>query len=183
MTDGHNPRMDGHWFEAMSAVQAQVDAELREEAVDLYLAEAARLRLSDRDGPVRIVLRCGVVVRGDLVARGAPDIQGWLRMVSGADRELLVSCWAIVALRGSAARLRDEDETVRSRSLPSLLREHCATGEPLRALLGDGRWLEGRLVRVAADHVEMQEAADQGAWVLPLSTVEAWDLGAGAGWS
>ncbi len=165
---------DGLWQEAAAAVQSSLDRDLRDEAYEVFVAEAARCRLVDRVGRVRVSLRCGVTVAGVLEPGSVDAIDGHLpvRQTDGGGLHVPVS--AILAVTGSRPTLRVED--ARSpQSLSSWLRECWSAGQPIRLIDGSGRWVAGRLDYVGADHVEIASSADR--TVVPLLCVEAWQRG------
>jgi len=151
------------------------DDHVRDEAFELFAAEAARTRLADRAGNVRIVLRSGRVLVGELGT--AEQVAGHLRLVDGRGRQLLVAVDAISTIRGSSTALRDEETAERSRSLASMLRETWALGERLQVLLHTGEWIGGAIRLVASDHLELVVGADD--CVIPFAASEAWGLGPG----
>lgn len=144
--------------------------ELREDAFEYFLTEVARTRVVDRTGSVRIALRSGAVLAGSSTSS---RIEGHLDLIDSAGRRVLVSVGAVVMIQGSAASLRDE--SARTRSLASVLREVWSTRSRLRVLLRTGAWIDGTVVLVAADHVEL--GLPEGTSVLPFAAVDAWDLG------
>ncbi len=149
--------------------------DIRDDAFELYMAEASRLRIRDRSGTARIRLRCGVSVLGTMGASiSIGEVDGCLSL-DATGRVLLVAVGSIVAIHGGTTRLRDESAVRGSRTVTSLLREYWSTGARVRALLGDGRWIDGVIVLVASDHVELLVAED--IWTIPLAGIEAWDLG------
>jgi hypothetical protein len=161
------------WLEAAAAAQAGIDEDLRDEAYELFVAEASRCRLEDRGGRVRVQLRSGHVVEGELSRAAA--VSAHLVLVTFADRELVLPVHAVLALAGSRPRLRVEPapKPPRVTSITSWLRESWAAGDLLRVLDVRGTWRTGRLVLVGADHVELEEAGTR--LVLPLTSVEAWE--------
>jgi hypothetical protein len=169
MSDGQE-----FWLEAAAGVQAHVDEQLRSEAFEVFQAEAARCRLEDRIGRVRVALRCGSVVTGDLDGSGGalPPVGTLLvRQVDG--RAVLISVSAVRELTGSSAGLRREGG--RQQTLASVLRECWSAQTSVRVLRHDARWTVGRVVFVGSDHVELRRANE--ALTIPFSAVEAWDLG------
>jgi hypothetical protein len=159
------------WLEAAASVQSELDAEVRDEAFDVFVAEAGRCRLVDRDGRIRVNLRCGQAIVG-VVAPGAwPDSTLAVRVESG---DLMLICeQAVVTMTGTTPRLRIEAGL--STSLGSTLREVWGAGHPVRLLLTDGRLLGGTLLFVGADHVDLR--SPDGAVTVPFSAVDAWNLG------
>jgi hypothetical protein len=162
---------EGLWMEAAASLQSELDAQVREEAYEVFVAEASRCRLTDRTGPIRVALRCGRVMTG-VVAADADRTAGTIaiRVESGA--LLLLPHEAILHVRGTRPGLRDE---VRSHpSLASLLRETWSLGTSTRLLLADGRWMGGILEFVGGDHVDLCTA--DGSVSIPFHAVEAWSL-------
>lgn len=156
-------------------LRADADAEVREDAFELFMAEAARMRLTERAGDARVALRSGAVLTGELSAPGADAVGRHLHLVDSAGRSVLVSVDAVTAIIGASAALREESTGHLARSLASRLRECWAAGSRLRVLLCDGRWIEGGIVLVASDHLELIVGGDR--WVVPFAASEAWDLG------
>lgn len=147
------------------------DTDLRADAFDLFMAEAARVRLVDRCGPARVVLRCGLTVSGELVPPIGQEVSGTLDLLAGG-RRVLVAAGAVVALVGAPAGLRDESGSRRPRTLAAWLRDCWSAGTRVSALLPDGTWAEGEVVLVAADHVEL--ARNKERWIVPFVSAEAW---------
>ncbi|MDO8309905.1 MAG: hypothetical protein Q7V58_16330 [Actinomycetota bacterium] len=147
------------------------DHELRADAYEVFMAEAARVRLVDRSGPARVVLRCGVTLSGALVPPNGQEVSGTLDLLTDG-RRVLVAAGAVVALVGPSAGLRDESGSRRPRTLAAWLRECWSAGTRVSALLPDGTWAEGEVVLVAADHVELARQAER--WVVPFVSAEAW---------
>lgn len=156
-----------------SGVEAESAAELAAEAVEVYVAEAARCRLPDRRGAARVTLRCGVVLAGALEPDASPD--ACLSLVSDTGATVLVPVTAVLTVTGSRAALRDEGPTGH-RSLTSCLREAWQSGTRVRVLVGSGTWIGGVIRLVGADHVEIDTDGADAAVVLPLAAVEAWVL-------
>ena len=147
---------------------------LRADAYDLFMAEAARVRLLERAGQARVILRSGVVLSGQLRTADDESVLGLLDLLTDDGRRLRVSSDAVTALVGASAALRDESGTRRATTLTTRLRETWAAGSRIRTLLRDAGWIEGVIVLVAADHVEL--LADGERWVIPFGAVDAWDL-------
>jgi hypothetical protein len=172
-----DPPMDSGeelWQEAVAGVQSALDADLREEAYEVFVAEAARCRLVDRVGRARVALRCGVALEGELEPDSDDGIDEHLALRGADGRSLHVPVSAIVALTGSRPTLRVEGER-RPRSLTSWLRECWSADGSIRLIDGSGRWVVGRLDFVGADHVEV--AHGTGLIVVPVRCVEAWQRG------
>lgn len=167
-------RGDGLWQEAAAAVQSSVDADLRDEAYEVFVAEAARCRLVDRAGPARVALRCGVTLEGELVAAADDAVAEHLVLVAGDGGRRLIPVGAIVSMTGSRPGLRPEADQ-RARSLASSLREAWSSDELIRALDSAGRWTVGRMAFVGADHVELRHGDIR--TVVPMAAVEAWQVG------
>lgn len=163
-------RVDGLWLEATAGAQASVDAELRDDAYEVFVAEAARCRLVDRMGPTRMLLRCGEVVDGTLAPDPGEAVDDHLALRGPGGRLMLVPSAAIVSATGSRSALRTEGGV--SRTVRSWLREAWMAGDPLRVLDCRGRWTGGRLTLVGSDHVELEH--DGLVTVVALSAVEAW---------
>ena len=165
--------MDDPWLEAVAAVRAELDGETRDDAVEVFLAEAARCRLVDRRGPTRVTLRCGTVLSGELVGSDE-SIAGVLDLRDACGQRVLIPAAAVLRMVGTQAGLRPESGAPRERSLMSVLRECWSAGDRLRALASDGCWIDGTVRSVASDHVVMASGAD--VVVLPLDAVEAWQV-------
>jgi hypothetical protein len=165
---------DRIWQEAAAGVQSSVDADLREEAYEIFVAEAARCRLVDRVGRTRVALRCGVSLEGELAPEYDDAIDAHLMLLGVDGGSRLIPVDAIVSLTGSRPGLRPEADRI-PRSLASWLREAWAADEPIRLLDGSGRWVAGHLDYVGADHVELMH--EDGCFVVPVRSVEAWQLG------
>jgi hypothetical protein len=162
------------WHEAAAGVQASVDADLREEAFEVFVAEAARCRLVDRVGTARVTLRSGVTVEGVLVPGCDDALDGHLALRRADGGVLHVTVPSVLQVTGSGPALRVEDGRL-PRSLASWLRECWSAGEVIRLIDGSGRWATGRLAYVGADHVELADGADRA--VVPVQCVEAWQCG------
>lgn len=165
------------WAEAESIVQAEADADLVDEAYEVFLAEAARLRLLDRRGAVRMQLRCGVHVEGDL--SDMLRVRAHLGVITPSGGVVLVATRAIAVLEGSSRGLRSEcaADPESEVTLTSWLREAWRAGALLRVTCGDGLVRVGVLRWVGADHVELLGAGGDDAWVVPCDSVEAWTVG------
>lgn len=164
--------MDGGeslWHEAAAGVQSSIDADLRGDAYEVFVAEAARCRLVDRVGRARISLRCGATLEGDLVPQGEGAVVDHL-VLRADDGDLLVPAMAIVSMTGSRPALRIEG--VRSRTLGSWLREAWAADERVRLLGPSGRWVAGLVDLVGAEHVELD--LDGVLTVMSCASVDAW---------
>lgn len=162
-------RGESLWHEAAAGVQSSIDADLRDDAYEVFVAEASRCRMVDRVGRARLLLRCGATLEGDLVPldEGAVDDHLLLRTHEG---DLLVPAAAIVSMTGSRPALRDEGAGCRTRA--SWLREAWSAGELVRVLGCTGRWVAGRVELVGADHVELD--LDGALTVVSLASVDAW---------
>ena len=167
-------RGEGLWQEAVAGVQASLDADLRDEAHEVFVAEAARCRIVDRVGRARVSLRCGITLEGELAPDSDDALEDHLVMTDEAGVSLLVPVAAIATMTGSRPALRSEGRG-RTRSLASWLRELWSTDEPVHLVDGSGRWAAGRLTYVGADHVEL--VSGESARVVPLASVEAWRRG------
>lgn len=181
------------WLEAAATVEGELRAEVVDEAYEVYVAEAGRTRLVDREGPARLHLRSGTLIAGDVV-RHEP-VAGHLRVRLLAGEDVVVPTTALVAVHGtrprlrSEARLRSEEETApglpdrrpdglkdarpEGRSVSSWLRACWLSGLPLRVGTVDGATWAGTLAAVGADHVALLDAAGE-EWLLPFASVEYW---------
>lgn len=176
-------RSDRAWAEAAARVQADDEADARDAARELRAVEASRMRLQDRHGSVRVDLRCGEVIVGELGADAAEAVDGFLDIREQRGGRTLVAAWAVVTMTGSHRGLRVEDSSAPAVRLSALLRETWSTGEPITALDVRGRWHRGSITWVGADHVEVvvQRGVETPALattplVLPRAAVEAWRL-------
>jgi hypothetical protein len=155
--------------DAAALVQAEHDADLRSDAREVFLAEAARCRLADRQGRGQVLLRCGVRLDGEWCPH--ERIVGCVTLLGPDGRRQLVAEEAIVLVTGTRSALRVE-ATGREATLGRWLREAWDDGDILRALDASGGWHAGPVAFVGADHVAIE--TDMGAVVLPTGTVQAW---------
>jgi hypothetical protein len=165
---------DRLWLEAEAGLQTDLDAQVREEAYEVFVAEAARSRLVDRVGRARLVLRCGAVVTGELEPMARVPA-GVIALRDGARDLLLVPVYAVLLSSGSRPGLRSEQES--RPTLTATLREAWSLATPVRVLLADGRWVSGTVGFVGADHLDM--CGPDGPVSVPFASVEAWSLGDG----
>jgi len=156
-------------------VQSELDVEVRDEAYEVFVAEASRGRLADRSGPVRLTLRCGRVLSGTLVSRPDESVDGHLWVDDATGRVLLIPVAAVLVITGSRPGLRAERGDPAAASIGSWLRAAWRQDDPLVALLADGRWVGDRLVHVGADHADLANGVD--VVTVPWSVVEAWARG------
>lgn len=163
------------WLEAAARVQVDLDDDLRADARELFVAEAARTRMTDRTGRVRIALRSGAILEGRLLAPFGPD--GSASLMQSDGRILHVRCDAVVVMTGARAGLRDEEASP-STSMAAYLRDAWSAGEVVRALLCDGRWICGRVAFVGADHVDLDVTGEL--LTIPFGALEAWQVAPGA---
>lgn len=157
------------WLEAEAGVQSELDAEVRSDAFEVFMAEAARMRIQDRIGRARIVLRCGVWLDGDIA--GDDVIVGHLCLRERSGRRLVVPVSSITTATGSRPGRREDGA---ERTVSSWLREAWAAGDRLQLLTRDGRWIAGRLAHVGADHVDLVGEPD--AVTVPFTAVDAYHL-------
>jgi hypothetical protein len=162
------------WYEAVAGVQASLDADLRAEAYEVFVAEAARCRLVDRAGAATVLLRCGVVLEGELTPHSDDGVAEHLVLRGTGDVSRLVAVCAVVSVRGSGPGLRPEGDGA-ARSLTSWLREAWSADESMSLIVGSGARVVGRLGFVGADHVEIWDGDAR--TVVPLASVEAWQRG------
>jgi hypothetical protein len=97
-----------------------------------------------------------------------------LELREDGGRGLLVRIESVVLLTGPTATLRDETGEGRRPTLASWLREVWLIGAPVRALLADGRWVSGDVIRVGADHLALAIGPTE--TMIPFRAVEAWIL-------
>jgi hypothetical protein len=158
---------DELWLAAAAGLQSELDADLRDEAYEVFVVEAARSRLQDRVGPARLSLRCGLALEGQL---GAEDvIGGHLRLRDHVGRHLVVPVAAVVTVSGTRPGLRPEGH---ERTLTSWLREAWSSGDPVSVLACSGQWIAGRLTRVGGDHVDLD--LGEAELTVAIAAVEAW---------
>lgn len=150
------------------------DGDTGAEAIELFMAEATRVRLSERSGVSRLGLRSGVVVAGELLPATEDRVDGLL-VVCSEGRHLLVAIEAVTSIAGASTVLRDEKSLRAAQTLASRLRDCWTSGARLRVLLRNGRWLDGVILLVAADHVEVVVADEN--WIIPFTSVDVWDVG------
>ena len=162
------------WQEAAARVQSWLDADLRAEAYEVFVAEAARCRLIDRVGAARVALRCGVVLEGDLAPDSDDAVAEHLVLRGAGDVTRLVPVSAVVSVRGSRPGLRPEGDGT-ARSLTSWLREAWSADDPVRLIDSSGTQVVGSIGFVGADHVEIADGEVR--LVVPLASVEAWQRG------
>jgi hypothetical protein len=164
---------DDPWLEAAAGLRAELDSEARDEAYEVFLAEAARGRLVDRSGPATVLVRCGVVFEGVIGPAGDEAVADHLLLVETDGRALLVPARAIVTLTRSRPGLRP-DGPASPRSIGSWLRQAALADQRVRALTGVGRWAAGRVAVVGADHVDLGEAGRT--TTVAFGAVDAWSL-------
>lgn len=154
---------------------AEREAEVADVAASEYAAVdlEARLRGALHHGEVALRLRGGQQPRGRLTRVGP----GWCVLATGATR-WLVALPAVLTVTGAASRAahpatRSVADTLPLRALLRRLAEDpAATACSLH--LGDGERLEGRVLRVGADFVEVGTASDRGVTLLvPLPGLDA----------
>lgn len=164
--------VDEVWLEAASVVASDADADLRMEAADVYAAEAARTRLVDLSGPLRVQLRSGQVLTG----RAVDDESIADHLVLGASHTdardrvtVVIPTRAVVLIDGSAVALRQEEHGIGPRSIASWLRERWHEGDVLRILDRSGATHLGALSLVGADYVRLESGR-----CLAIHAVDAW---------
>lgn len=159
---------DDVWLEAASRVRAEVDDELRDEAREVFHAEAARVRVPDLRGDVRVTVRCGQVLAGP-IARERVD--GHLVLADPDGRGIVIPVGSIVRIEGARPALRDEGEG-REPTIGSWLRERWLAAESLRVLDRLGCWHVGAVAFVGADHVRL--GSSTGDVTIIAASVDAW---------
>lgn len=159
---------DDMWLEAASRVHAEVDDELRDEAREVFHAEAARVRVPDLRGDVRITVRCGQVLAGR-IARERVD--GHLVLAHPDGLGIVIPIGAVVRIEGARPALRDESAG-RVPSIGAWLRQRWMAGESVRALDRLGGWHVGAVAFVGADHVRV--GSTSGEVTIPAAAVDAW---------
>jgi hypothetical protein len=159
---------DALWQDVASQVASDVMGASRDEAVELYLAEAARLRVIDGTGPCRVVLRCGVTIEGVANPPGSERLRDHLCVRESSGRDGWIPSTAIVRLHGALAVGEDG---AASRSLGSWLRERWAGGDIVRLLDRQGCWTTGAVDQVGADGLCL--AAGGSRVVIPFASIDA----------
>ena len=162
---------DDPWLEAAASLQSELDAQVRGEAYEVFVAESARGRMADRVGIVSIRTRSGRMLDGELQPSADDRVAGHVAVRDSAGRLLLIAEGAVVTMAGSRPGLRPEGH-VRESSLASWLRESWQADDLIEALTGDGRWCTGRVRHVGADHVDL--VSDGCTTTLAVAAVEAW---------
>lgn len=159
--------LDAQWREA--------DEEFAGEVAERSLIEQGRLLLNDRlaanRGHPLEVRACGAgVLQGELVDCG-PD---WLLLATRRG-QALVALAAVVSIRGltRSSRHHDSGGVVGSRlDLRYALRRLARETATINAHLLDGTTRAGRLVRVAADFIEIDDGGET-ATLLPTGAIAA----------
>jgi hypothetical protein len=162
------------WLEAAGDLQAEFDADTRDVAYDVFVAEATRCRLPDRTGRATIRLRCGLMLEGVLDPRPAERVIDHLILGEATGRLLLIPAAAIVTMSGTRPALHDESGG-EGPSLGSWLREAWQADDRLSALTLLGQWVGGRVARVGADHVDIVQ--DALVVTVAVAAVDAWSRG------
>jgi hypothetical protein len=157
------------WHAAFARAREESDADVRAEALDVFVAEAGRGRLVDRLGRGRLRLRSGVTVTGRLT--GATQVADHVDLVDDAGRTCQIATRAVVTIAGSRAALRPEPAP-ELRSVSSWLREVWTLGAPLSVLDVTGDWHHGHVIAVASDHVDLD--VDGSVLTVPYAAVDAW---------
>jgi hypothetical protein len=176
--DGHTAAMDRGddvWLEALAGVQADVDAQLRGDAYEVFVAESARCRLEDRTGPAHVRLRSGHVIDGEIARRGPESVDAHLVLTEATGRRMLIPATAVLTIRGARPGLREEAGGSYATSLGSWLRDAWGLDDRMLALLSDGSWTGDRLVHVGADHVDLSNGSN--VTTVPWAAVLAWSRG------
>lgn len=174
------------WWQAAAELESDLAAEAAEEAYEVFLVEASRMRLVDRRGWVQVHLGCGMTVSGDIL--GDDEVADFLALQEDSGATALVPVSAIVRLKGSRPALRpaeraggtDADRpSLAARSLASWLRDLSAEGAIVRLVLRDASVITGAVVHVGADHVELVELGSDHGVVVPCASVECWTVPSG----
>ena len=163
---------DDVWLEALAGVQADLDAQVRGDAYEVFMAESARCRLADRTGPANVRLRSGHVFDGVIASQGQESIDGYLWLIDANGRALLIAAGAVLAITGTRPGLREESPTQSGTSLGSWLRDAWSLDARLLVLLTDASWAGHRLVHVGADHVDLSSGGNVQS--VPWTAVEVW---------
>ena len=166
---------DREWQDALAIVEREFDDGVLEEAHEVYLAEAARIRLRDRRGHLRLVLRCGADLAGDI---GRDDPIADHLVIVGAGRTHVIAERAITMVTGSQVHLRGDEPAASipsERSLASWLREVWIEGCRVEVVTASGSRRTGSVTFVGADHVELS-GSDSEPVVLPFTAVDVWSV-------
>lgn len=141
-----------------SRLAARLDADVRAEALDIALAEMSQLGLADRlraHATVELLTRGGVRASGAIEHVGADFV-----LLAGRGRQLLVPLGSVVTCRLGARAVQDTSVCARLR-LGYALRQLAAAGERVRVGLPGGEGVSGLIVRVGADHLDIDEGGRQ----------------------
>ena len=165
--EGHTGAMQRRrgelWLEAAAGLQTDLDAEVRADAYEVFLAEAAR---DASAGPARPGA-AGAALRPDLswatswrpveVGGGADCIA--LRQAGGR------ACWcprsrrSLTMTGGRPALQARSRPASRPIAVVAAARGVAARRRRCGVLLRDGRWITGPIAHVGADHVELGDVA------------------------
>ena len=166
---------DDIWLEALAGVQADLDAQVRGDAYEVFVAESARCRLADRTGSAHLRLRSGQAFDGVIASQGRETIEGHLWLIDENGRSVLIAAAAVLVITGTRPGLREESGVQLGTSLGSWLRDAWSLDARVLALLSDGSWAGDRLVHVGADHVDLSSSGN--VLSVPWTAVEAWVRG------
>lgn len=151
------------------------------EVAELGIAQYAEVELAGRlhasaGRPVRVDTTDGWNVQGQLVRAGA----GWIVLDVGGGREWALNVAAVATVGGLAdGTLPPEARPISARlTLGSLLRHSDEGREGVAVRVAGGRVLHGRLARVGADFVELEQDAG-GTTVIPFASLVAVQLRSG----
>ncbi len=170
--EGNSRVVEHDWLDALSVVRSDVEVQTRDDAAEVFVAEAARVRLADRHGPARLVLRSGTVLSG--VLRGDGEVVMGVLQLDDDDRYALVRRTACLRIVGSTPTLRPDGSGPRPRTLASVLRDWWSAADAVRVLCADGTWLDGPLRMVGNDHAVLEAGGVP--IVLPFDGVDAWTV-------
>ena len=80
---------DDTWQFHLSMMQSEPTTPLRAEAFEVFMAEAARVRLHERCGPARVHMRSGTVIAGELASPADGAVEGHVLLVDDEGRHIL----------------------------------------------------------------------------------------------
>lgn len=164
-------RADRLWQDAAALVVTELHDDAVAEAYEVYRAELARSRLTDRVGQATVTLTGGVSLMGRLCT-DAP-IADCLVLGPVESCTWVIPLASVLVVRGGTPRLRPEQEGTPRRLTARLRQEE---GRSVTVLLRDGTRWPALLVAVGADHVVLEREHGAERLSVPLSAVEAWGL-------
>lgn len=139
-------------------LEQQERAQIQGAAADLYEAETARTTLCERlrgqpEAPVRVRLQGGLVVSG----RVTDAVPEWFVIAPAPAEAVLVAAGAVVSIHGLRARGGPSPSPLEARlGLSHALRRVASARTPVTVGLTDGGRVEGSLLRVGADQLDLR---------------------------